>query len=225
MRLYAIIVYLQNYDKVTRQEFVRRIRIIDNLVRNSNDEVVDRSDRKRMLAILAQVDSIMLTGRIDDSIGNTFNVHQMREEKNKIVFVHEHPEKAELLFELEDHYLLRGQIGIIGLEHLDYAGRFFSLFSNWSKEKMDKIDCAMMSLGDYGQKEYSGRYQYASYDKEEVWRKLFHRSGNPDFAKTKNVLLNLLAKSESFDDNVLQKIIDDFIAECEEKHEYPWRYY
>ena len=42
MRLYAIIVYLQNYDKVTRQEFVRRIRIIDNLVRNSNDEVVDR---------------------------------------------------------------------------------------------------------------------------------------------------------------------------------------
>lgn len=235
VRLYAIIVYLQNYDRVTRQEFVRRIRIIDNLVRNSNDEVVDRSDRNRMPAILAQVDTIMLYGRIDifrktklkkiKRKKSTFNWHQLLEEQKKIKFVHEHPEQAEILFELEDHYLLRGQIGIIGLEHLDYAGRFFSLFSNWSKEKMDKIDCAMMSLGDYGQKEYSGRYQYASYDKEEVWRKLFHRSGNSDFAKTKNVLLNLLAKSESFDDNVLQKIIDDFIAECEEKHEYPWRYY
>ena len=95
VRLYAIIIYLQNCDRVTRQEFVRRIRIIENLVWNSEDEVSDRSDRNRIPAILAQVDSIMLTGRIDDSIRNTFNVHQMREEKNKIVFVHEHPEKAD----------------------------------------------------------------------------------------------------------------------------------
>ena len=223
VRLYAIIIYLQNCDRVTRQEFVRRIRIIENLVWNSEDEVSDRSDRNRIPAILAQVDSIMLTGRIDDSIRNTFNVHQMREEKNKIVFVHEHPEKAELLFELEDHYMLEGQIGIIGLEHLDYAERFFSLFANCD---MDKIDCALMSIGDYGQQERNEwRYQYASAGMEDAWRNLFHKSSNLGFENTKDILLKLLAKSESFDNDVLQEIIDDFLAKCADKHEYPWRYY
>ena len=35
----------------------------------------------------------------------------------------------------------------IGLDHVDYAARFASLFScEW-----DLIDCALMSIGDYGQ--------------------------------------------------------------------------
>ena len=223
VRLYAIIVYLQNCGKVTRQEFVRRIRVIENLVWNSDDEVSDRSDRNRIPAILAQVDAIMLTGRIDDSIKNTFNAHQLREEKSKIEFVDEHPEKAETLFELEDHDMLWGQIGIIGLEHLDYAERFFSLFANC---KMDKIDCALMSIGDYGQKESNNwRHQYASSNMEVAWRKLFHISANSGFENTKNIMFKLLAKSEIFNEDVLRDIIDGFLAECEDKHEYPWRYY
>ena len=72
--LYAVIRYLCNQDKIEREEFDRRLRVINNLIQNSMDEVSDRSDRNRIPAILMQVDSIMLTGEICDDLENNFNV-------------------------------------------------------------------------------------------------------------------------------------------------------
>ena len=46
---------------------------------------------------------------------------------------------ASVIFELEDHDLLKGQISIIGIENLNYHERFESLFE-CDKEK---VDCAM----------------------------------------------------------------------------------
>ena len=66
---------LQNLDKINENEFRHRIRIINNLIQNSEDEVSDRADRNRMPAILGEVDAIILTGQIDDSIENNFNVN------------------------------------------------------------------------------------------------------------------------------------------------------
>ena len=68
-------------DKVTEENFRRRIRIVNNLIQNSEDEASDRTDRNRIPAILAQTDVIILTGSIDDSIENSFNANQLAEEK------------------------------------------------------------------------------------------------------------------------------------------------
>lgn len=222
--LYAITIYLQNINRVTPEEFARRIRIINNLIQNSEDEVSDRTDRNRIPAILAEIDAIILTGQIDDNIENNFNVNQLQEEKEKIIFVDANPDKAEALFALEDNLMLRGQISIVGLENLDYANRFASLFSgscNW-----DKIDCALMSIGNYGQVERNKwRYQYASSSMLYAWNELFHKSANAGFDNTKNILIKLLATNETFTDDVLQQIVDEFIFNCEKRKEYPWRYY
>ncbi|MCD8082499.1 MAG: DUF262 domain-containing protein [Clostridiales bacterium] len=220
--LYAITMYLQNQSKVSREDFVRRIRIVNNLIQNSEDEISDRLDRNRIPAILQEVDAIILTGEIDETIENNFNVNQLQEEKDKITFLAENPEKTELLFRLEDHDMLRGQISIIGLEHLDYESRFASLFScDW-----DKIDCALMATGDYGQQERNKwRYQYASKGLQQAWNGLFHKSANIGFEKTKNILLQLLASREAFDNLVLDEIIFSFISECENEDVFPWRYY
>ena len=102
-----------------------------------------------MPAILAEADAIILSGAIDDSIENNFNVSQLSEEKEKITFIDANPEMQETMFELEDHFLLNGQISIVGLENLAYTKRFESLF----KCSLDRIDCAMMAIGDYGQVE------------------------------------------------------------------------
>ena len=217
--LYAITTYLQNMDKVTKSEFTRRIRIVNNLIQNSEDEVSDRTDRNRMPAILAEVDAIILTGAIDDSIENSFNVSQLSEEKEKITFLESNPEMASILFELEDHRLLHGQISIIGLENLAYTKRFESLFEC----DLDKIDCAMMATGDYGQR-HKGRYQYGSTYKF-AWNELFHKSANIGFDNTKNILITLLASNEKFSDEILKKIADDFIQDCESNHLFPLRYY
>ena len=219
--LYAITAYLQNMDKVTEENFRRRIRIVNNLIQNSEDEASDRTDRNRIPAILAQTDVIILTGSIDDSIENSFNANQLAEEKEKITFLESHPEMAEIMFELEDHILLRGQISIVGLENLDYTKRFESLF----KCSLDKIDCAMMSIGDYGQSEKNKwRYQYGS-THIAAWYELFHKSANSGFDNTKKILIELLSSNEKFTNEILQRMADDYLQECEKISMYPLRYY
>lgn len=219
--LYAITTYLQNMDKVTELEFKRRIRILHNLIMNSQDEISDRADRNRMTAILKESDAIILTGAIDDSIKNSFNTIQLNEEKEKIKYLEIHPNMADILFKLEDHNLLNGQIGIVGLENLNYTDRFYSLFNC----NQDKINCALMAIGDYGQIEKNNwRYQYGSTTKDS-WTSLFHKSANSYFEKTKEVLISLLATNENFSNEILKNIINDYLQECEDKKLYPFRYY
>ena len=74
--LYAITVYLRHQEDISKDNFNRRIRIVNNLIQNSEDEVSDRLDKNRIPAILQQVDAIILTGLIDDSIENHFNVNE-----------------------------------------------------------------------------------------------------------------------------------------------------
>lgn len=220
--LYAITLYLQNINKVTEEDFRRRIRIVNNLIQNSANEVSDRADRNRIPAILAETDAIMLTGAIDDSIGINFNKSQLLEEKEKLVFLDSNPKLAATLFELEDHFLLNGQISIVGLDHLNYTKRFESLFAC----DFGKIDCALMAMGDYGQAEKNGRrYQYGSKN-QFAWNELFHRSANLlGFDDTKKILIKLLATHKTFSNTILEKIADDYLLKCEKNNLYPFRYY
>ncbi|MBO5921188.1 MAG: DUF262 domain-containing protein [Bacteroidaceae bacterium] len=220
--LYAITTYLQHQQDVAYIDFVRRIRIVNNLIQNSEDEVSDRLDRNRIPAILQAVDAIILTGNIDTSIENNFNVNQIQEEQEKIAFLSAHPESADALFGLEDHEMLRGQISIVGLENLTLGERFASLFScSW-----DKIDCALMSIGNYGQQERNKwRYQYASKNMQLAWNELFHKSANAGFDNTKNILVQLLMTNATFSDDILVDIINAYTSSCEAASEYPWNYY
>lgn len=221
--LYAVTYYLRHTSIIKYSDFARRIRIVNNLIQNSGDEVSDRTDRNRMPAILAQTEAIIATGKIDDSIEKSFNVNQLSEEKEKIAFLNDDPEQAETLFKLEDHPMLKGQIGIIGKENLDLADRFDKLFTcNW-----DKIDRALMATDNYMQTERNGwRYQCGSKSKQFAWDELFHRSANYDgFDNTKKILIKLLQGNATFTNEILDDIANDFIASCTSTSTYPWRYY
>lgn len=225
--LYAVISYLVNKENITESEFSRRLRIVNNLIQNSEDDISDseqRSSGNRMPQILEQVDAIIQTGKIDESIKLSFSMVQLTEEKEKILWLEEHPDKAEELFEFEDHHLLYGQIGIVGLDKSEYYHRFQSLFSC----DLDLVDCALMSLGNYGQREMNGwRYQFGSKNRKHAnaWRKLFHKSANDGFERTKEVLMELLDQAESFSDEILNAIIETYVYECDSKREFEWRYY
>lgn len=223
--LYAVISYLLNKDTISNDAFSRRLRIVNNLIQNSEDEISDselRTSGNRMPAILKQVETIIKTGTIDDTIEKNLNLAQLAEETLKISWVENNPDKAEALFELEDHDLLQGQISIVGLDHPEYFLRFQSLFScEW-----DLIDCALMSIGNYGQREKNGwRYQLGSKKNMKAWRNLFHKSGNDGFERTKDVLVELLSRTDSFTDELLSGIINAYINVCETNNNYEWRYY
>lgn len=222
--LYAVVSYLLNKDTVSEDEFTRRLRIVNNLIQNSEDEISDselRTSGNRMPAILKQVDSIIKTGKIDDGIEKNLNLNQLGEETVKIAWVENNKDKAESLFELEDHDLLQGQISIIGLDHPEYFPRFRSLFSC----KTDLVDCALMSIGGYGQREKRWRYQLGSKKNMKAWRNLFHKSGNDGFDRTKDILLELLSRADLFTDEILSNITNTYINDCETNNNYDWRYY
>lgn len=220
--LYGITCYLQNQNNISMDDFIRRLRIVNNLIQNSEDEVSDRSGNTRIPAILKQIKSIICDGVIDETIENNFNVNQLTEEKEKIEYLKEHPSDAPVLFELEDHPMLKGQISIIGIENLSYGKRFESLFRcNW-----DLIDRALMTIGNYAQQERNKwRYQVGSSSIQYAWDELFHKSANKGFENTKDILVNLLGISDTFSDDILTKQIDTYLKECEDSSLFPWEYY
>lgn len=226
--LFAIVTYLEHRNEVAETDFARRLRIVNNLIQNSEDEISDserRTSGNRMPTILRHVEEIILTGVVDAAFEKSMNPSQLQEEAEKLTWLEAHPEYAEDLFVLEDHELLQGQIGIVGLEDPEQFVRFGRLFDcDW-----DKVDCALMSIGFYGQKERNGwRYQLGTSSRRntKAWRALFHRSrNNSGFDETKRILKELLASKDEFSDAYLDIVSDSFVKDCENKHEYPWRYY
>ncbi len=226
--LYAITDYLVNRDAIEEEQFIYRLRIVNNLILNSVDEISDSPDRSngnRMPSILQQVDRIMLEGIIDTTIDKGFNNNQLKEEIEKMAWLQDHDEKRELLFELEDHDLLYGQIGVVGLDNIDLAPRFEKLFNC----NLDKVNCALMAIGFYGQQEQARwRYQLGtgSARNELAWQRLFHRSRNQEgFDETARILLELLKKNESPDNQFLDQIANDYLIQCETDNLFDWRYY
>ena len=223
--LYAVCIYLLNKDCISEEKFARRFRVIHNLTRNSDDEISDstqRSSGNRMPAILRQVDSIIINGVVDDKIENNFNVYQLSEEKEKLVWVTKYQKYEEELFELEDHELLFGQIGIVGLDNPEFFKKFTQLF----KCKKDAIDCALLVMGDYTQKDRNNwRYQIGSSSVSKAWINLFHNSAAIGVKSTKLALQKLLEFGDEYSDDILYQIATDYIKECEEKSVFDWRYY
>lgn len=242
--LYAVIEYLRHKDTIEKSDFLHRIRIINNLIDNSKDNILfDRDDGRntRIQTVLRQVDSIIQAGVILDDIGPNFNAYQLEEEKIKIKYIEKHPDEAESIFTLEDHELLYGQVGIIlfgsdgdieipsSISIEDYVKRFNSLFEcDW-----DKVNCAMMTFGNYSQKDgnsWKRRIGSRSSARKEPWKLLFHKNEmtlGPDggYDKTREVIRKLLESNDSFDNSKLDKIISDFTDKCEQEHKYPWEYY
>ena len=223
--LYAFVDYLTHSDEIEEEQFARRLRIVHNLIRNSEDEISDseqRSAGNRMPAILRQVDAIILNGIIDFEESKNFNSYQLEEEAAKSKWIENHQEYEDALYELEDHDLLHGQIAIIGLEKPELFKKFSALFQC----KWDLVDCALMSLGDYMQCERNGwRYQGGSHRIEKSWIQLFHKSSNQGFEDTKDVLYELLNAMDIFSNEALEKWIEQFVSECEDESIYEWTYY
>ena len=223
--LYAFVTFILNRDRVSDEEFRRRIRIIRNLVKNSEDEISDSETRvggNRMPAILSQVDSLIINGGFRDDIDINFNDVQIAEEKEKLIWTQAHPDEAESLFELEDYHLLYGQISVVGLEHPEWFARFINLFTECGR---DEIDCALLAIGNYMQRTRRLYQLGTSGAFDTPWRELFHKSASDGFDRTKECLGKLLSKAETFSNEVLVEIKEDCLRECEEKSCFDWRYY
>jgi hypothetical protein len=158
---------------------------------------------------------------------NGLNTVQIDEETQKSQWIDDNPQLAEKLYELEDHALLYGQIGIIGLDNIALADSFMKLFGE--KFDLDTIDCALMAKGNYGQyAKNQKRYQLGTSNAKatKAWQDLFHKSANGGYDNTKSALEMLLISAQNIATvEELKSIVDEFIEECEAENRFDIRYY
>lgn len=214
---YAFVFYLIKFEEISEDQFIRRLRIINNLIKGSEFDIRDRENT--MNNILAQTEYILLTGNIkseDADNGTSFNINQTKEEQEKIAFIEENPELAETIFKLEDHDLLNGAIRVLGTENIDLADRFDELF----KCGRGLVHCALLTYGDYSMK-VAFRYEMGSANRPQNWRDLF-RNKISDIQNTKDILVRLLRSRESFNNDILIEIIKEYLASTVT---FDWRYY
>jgi hypothetical protein len=211
--LFAINTYLLNKDKVLEDDFRRRIRIIRNLIWNSQFEIRE----ERMQRLLTEVAIIITEGYVPIS----------EEERNKIEWLKSNPQMVDKLFLLEDHRVLKGCVAIVGLDNSDNFTKFKLLFDNCNK---DLINRALLTLGDYSQQD-SWRVQRVqigvnSRSQEKVWSDLFHPTKQRQrFEFTSQILNQLLShlNESGINDNTLKQLIDEYLNDAGTLKD--WKYY
>lgn len=211
--LYAFLYYLQHKETISDTQFARRIRIITNLIKQSEYEL--REDN--MPNLLRQTEYILTHGDVEEGY-LSFNANQLAEEHEKAAWLQTHADKADTLCRLENHPLLQGAIRVIGLDHIDFTDRFYSLFAC----DHSLVNRALLSIGDYALL-VNNRFQIGSgsADFDSSWRAIFSTS-QQGIAPKRDILLALLSQSQHFTNDVLQSVIDRYLRET---REYDWRHY
>lgn len=219
--LYAFIIYLQNKKKITESEFQRRLRIVRNLIWNSQFEIRADGQRNNMPQLLAETEAIILHETILDGVG--YNKSQKAEEQEKIEWLKTNEDKAESLFHLEDNPLLYGCVSIIGLEHSDNFDKFRELFNN-TKDK-NLIHRALLIFGDYSQTLRNAEStRYMGNANDNTWRGLFHPTQyRLRFKETSETLNALLEHLTEYSDYGLQILIENYLTQ--KRTTFDWKYY
>jgi len=225
--LFAILVYRQNTGTISEEDFQKRIRIVRNLIWNSQYEIRADGQRNNMPKLLEETESIMLSGEIpmtETSGSYGYNKLQKEEEILKIEWLKKNEEYRDELNHLEDHDLLFGCISVVGLENPELFGRFRELFNNCEKTLISK---ALLCIGDYSQttnENWQGVTWQLGTENKSTWRELFHPTNRRDgFDNTKNTLTALLSTSSCFDNTLLNNIIDSYLTNPDTRK--TWRYY
>ena len=218
--LFGIITYLLNKTEIGESTFIERLRILRNLIWNSNSGEI-RGDSDYMKDLLTKVEELMLKGIIKTGLAHGFNGFQEDEEKEKMKRKAEmSQEELERMHKYEDHPLVYGNVSSLGYEHLDLTDTFYDVFDG--KKDYKNIHLALISIGDYRQHDKT-RYYMANSNRS-TWDQLLHRSRNrSNFEQSMSVLIKLLEMVQG--GTSLTDIRDSFIKEQEQKQKYTWRYY
>lgn len=217
--LYAVVQYLINKENIAHIHFTERIRIIRNLVLNSNDEIRET----RMQGLLNDTHNIIVNGIINmKSMG--FNEAQKNEENEKIIWRNSNTHSIKIINQLEDHFLLQGNVAIIGLENSNKfnlrAEKFNKLFNN--EKHYLTISKALLTFDDYSQLA-SWRFLFGN-NNASTWRELFTISNQRKrFETTKATLLQLLDSLEDNIEEYFQKLFKGFLNNPNTPKD--WRYY
>ena len=204
-----------------------RVRILRNLVEASADQlrVTD------MPKILDDVDQLVRHGDVR-SATTTFNRAAAADEERKASFLDEHPPLQGALFALEDHPLLRGNLGAFELDAATFAQRAATFAELMSRPDLwTDLLGALLAVGEYQRQPPDSKRTLLGTDSpkhERAWRELLTGAGREGLADTRRVLcecLDLVIAAEGELDDALRKISLDCLNRCDAEQRFDWRYY
>lgn len=217
LMLHAFIVHkLNNTDG-----FNLIIRQLRNLIASSEDQL-----RKEYFSSLYQdVESLVKNKILNDK--SKFSSKQIAEEKEKSKFCSKYLKFEDILFKLEDHDLLRGNLSLFEINDKikPYIEAFHKVFN--SECDYYKINIAMLTIGDY-----TSKYKRRSYGKstlkrfgnklKSTWIELFTPSTNRHgFDNTQKILKKYLQQFIDNNNNITNdKLISKNLGTKKD-----WKYY
>lgn len=217
--LYAVL--LHQLHETT--DFARRLRVIRNLIEASDNEL----RLEKMPALITDVERIVVSGTLDDVVA--FNQAQVADERQKRELLAEQPELECVLFQLEDHPILRGSLAAFDLDAATLeqrAGVFNRLFSDTNC--WPALTGAILAVGDYSRQLNARFFQLGSGSNEAPWRELLTGAARSHLEGTRNVLGRLLddvAQTNGELSECLDAIQTTWLQAVEEAKEFDWRYY
>ncbi|MBP0622885.1 DUF262 domain-containing protein [Cupriavidus consociatus] len=222
----ALLLYASLLHRLHRTEDVgRRLRVVRNLIEGSADEL--RGDR--MPELLEDVRRIIVDGQLDTISGFNQRIHGA-EERAKRELLQAHPALEPVVFELEDHPLLRGCLVAFELDAQTLPRRaraFAELFS--SERLLPLITGALLAAGDYAIRVRGRFFLFGSSRNLAPWRDVFSATWREDMGATREALSRLLdhvaARGEASVPDALQGFVDDYLSRCEQAQRHDWRYY
>lgn len=197
-RLLLFAIILHQLDET--EEFNHRLRILRNLIENSEYEMRQEFYKE----FLESTKAIIINGVIPED--SKFNAKQRKEEPLKESFIKNNLECKNSKHQLEDHDFLRGNLALFDLNDsfITKSNAFIKLFSN----EFYLLSRALLVFGDYAFDEKSSAHDYGSNNGH--WREIFTPSRNFDFTQTKQAV-NLLLESYLKDKRGLTAIINDYL--------------
>jgi hypothetical protein len=146
--LYAVLIHRQHQHT---PEFLRRVRILRNLIEASGNEL--RAERMPNLLkdtrYLIEADAEHLN-LLDIK---SFNQAQVADEQQKVQFLEQTPDLKDALFHLEDHTLLRGALAAFEFDAQVFekrANAFHAVFAN--QAVLPVLTGALLAVGNYSRR-------------------------------------------------------------------------
>jgi hypothetical protein len=203
----------------------RRLRIVRNLTEGSEDEL----RAERMPNLLGDVRRIIVDDSLDDLSGFNLRV-QGADERAKRLFLREHPTLESIVFELEDHPLLRGCLAAFELDENTLPRRaraFAKLFADDALFSL--ITGALLAAGDYSIR-IRGRFFLLGSPRNPLpWREVFTSTAREELGRTRAALGRLLdhidARAGVALADALHEFVSTFLTQCAEDSRLDWRYY
>lgn len=200
--LYAfVIIKLKN--KTVPPDFFR-------IARNHLEYAADGFLRNENLKELYQVMEKLIDGaRSEEEL--RFSRRQLLEEQDKKDFIEKYPQLKEVLYQLEDHTLLRGNVALFDFnaDLKIYGDLFQQIFVNGCD--YFGISKAMLTLGNYTQT-HGSKFRRFGNRNNSTWRELFTQSINRNgYSNTKSIVKQYLDIFINNPDTTNEIILRDYL--------------